>query len=103
MMKRKINEGVRNLDKLENEHRPLGEYFDKLFYLYRGFGHFMQSKHELAIKDYMSAERFVPKDKYTRYNQLIAEGIVNINHQNFQKALEKFDEAQTTISSGCMS
>lgn len=60
----------------------------------------MQNKHELAIADYEMAEKFAPKDKYIKYNQLIAEGIVFVHQEQFQKALAKFDEAQTTISSG---
>lgn len=51
----------------------------------------MQNKHELAIADYEMAEKFAPKDKYIKYNQLIAEGIVFVHHEQFQKALAKFD------------
>lgn len=39
----------------------------------------MQNKHDLAIKDYTEAEKYVPKDKHVTYNQLIAEGIVFVN------------------------
>ncbi len=39
----------------------------------------MQSRHGLAIADYEASERYVPKDKSVRYNQLIAEGIVYIH------------------------
>ena len=77
-MKRKIGEGVENLNSLQQIY-PLGPYFEKLFYLYRGFGLFMQGKHKEAIQDYIAAEKFVPKDKHTSYNQLIAEGIVSVN------------------------
>lgn len=55
MMKRKINEGMDNFYKLIDRYSPLGSYFDKLFYLYRAFGHFMQSRHQLAIEDYQMA------------------------------------------------
>jgi hypothetical protein len=81
-MKRKINEGVKNLDELQ-ERFTLGPYFDKLFYLYRAFGHFMQNKHQLAIEDYKMAEQFIPKDKHITYNQLIAEGIVKATSAEF--------------------
>ena len=47
-MKRKITEGVDNLNLLKLKY-SLGAYFDKLFYLYRGFGLFMQGKHKEAI------------------------------------------------------
>lgn len=39
----------------------------------------MQNKHNLAIADYEMSEKFTPKDKHIKYNQLIAEGIVFIN------------------------
>jgi hypothetical protein len=55
MMKRKINEGVDNFYRLAERHSPIGSYFDKLYYLYRAFGHFMQNKHELAIEDYRTS------------------------------------------------
>lgn len=45
LMKRKINEGVNNLNQLQKKYK-LGPYFDPLFYLYRAFGHFMQNKHQ---------------------------------------------------------
>lgn len=61
----------------------------------------MQNKHDLAISDYETSEKFSPKDKNIKYNQLIAEGIVMIHQEKFEKALEKFDEAQKTISQGC--
>lgn len=61
----------------------------------------MQNKHDLAITDYEKSEKFSPKDKNIKYNQLIAEGIVLIHQEKFEKALEKFDEAQRTISQGC--
>lgn len=44
-MKRKINEGVTNFDKLI-ENYTLGPYFQKMYYLYKAFGHFMQGKHQ---------------------------------------------------------
>lgn len=72
MMKRKINEGVDNFYQLANEYSPIGPYFEKMFYLYRAFGHFMQSKHDLSITDYEISEKFTPKDKHIKYNQLIA-------------------------------
>ena len=53
-MKRKINEGVDNLNRLAEQY-TLGSYFDSLFYLYRAFGHFMQNKHNLSIEDYKMA------------------------------------------------
>ena len=98
-MKRKINEGVDNLNKMAEKH-TLGPYFDKLFYLYRAFGYFMQNQHHLAIQDYLTAEKYSPKDKYIHYNQLIAEGIVKVNEQKYQDALDKFDQAQNVISAG---
>lgn len=42
LMKRKISEGVKNLNELKEKY-ILGQYFDKLFYLYRAFGYFMQN------------------------------------------------------------
>ena len=39
----------------------------------------MQNKHDKAIEDYKTAEKYVPKDKSISYNQLIAEGIVMVN------------------------
>ena len=54
LMKRKINEGVDNLNRLAEQY-TLGSYFDSLFYLYRAFGHFMQNKHNLSIEDYKMA------------------------------------------------
>lgn len=83
MMKRKINEGVENFYQLEEKYSPIGSYFDRLYYLYRAFGHFMQNKHQLAIRDYQTAEKFTPKDRQVRYNQLIAEGIVLVQEENF--------------------
>ena len=96
-MKRKINEGVDNLNEMMKKYE-IGDYFSKLFYLYRAFGYFMQNKHELAIEDYITAEKYTPKDKFISYNQLIAEGVVKVNQKNFQQALEKFDQAQHVIS-----
>ena len=40
----------------------------------------MQSKHAEAIKDYEIAEKYHPKDKYIKYNQLTAEGIVFVKN-----------------------
>lgn len=98
-MKRKIKEGVDNLNRLQSQH-TLGPYFDKLFYLYRAFGHFMQNEHQAAINDYLMAEKYTPKDKHITYNQLIAEGIVKVQQGQFENALEKFDQAQNVISVG---
>lgn len=86
LMKRKINEGVKNLNQLQESYQ-LGPYFDKLFYLFRAFGHFMQNKHQLAIEDYRMAEKFIKKDKHISYNQLIAEGVVRVNEGDFSGAL----------------
>lgn len=87
MMKRKINEGIENFYKLEQLYQPIGPYFEKLYYLYRAYGHFMQNKHAEAIQDYQKAEKFIPKDRYISYNLLIAEGIVMVNNRKFNEAL----------------
>jgi tetratricopeptide (TPR) repeat protein len=60
----------------------------------------MQNRHQLAIEDYLAAEKFTPKDKHVKYNQLIAEGIVAIQQGSFDQALATFDQAQATISVG---
>jgi len=86
-MKRKINEGIENFYKLEQFYHPIGLYFEKLYYLYRAYGHFMQNKHAEAIQDYQKAEKFIPKDKHIIYNKLIAEGIVLVNNKNFNGGL----------------
>ena len=59
----------------------------------------MQNKHAEAIRDYQQAEKYIPKDRYISYNQLIAQGIVLVNNQKFNEALNKFDQAQTVASS----
>lgn len=43
----------------------------------------MQNKHDLAIIDYETSEKFTPKDKNIKYNLLIAEGIVLIHQEKF--------------------
>jgi len=45
-------------------------------------------------------EKYSVKDKHVKYNQLIAEGIVLVEKEGFDQALEKFDQAQNTISFG---
>lgn len=81
-MKRKINEGVANLDTLQQTH-TLSPFFNNLFFLYRAFGHFMQNKHSLSIDDYLQSEKYLKKDKHVSYNQLIAEGIVLVSSDHF--------------------
>lgn len=46
LMKRKINEGIDNFNKLLNNFDQLGAYFEQMYYIYRAFGYFMQGKHQ---------------------------------------------------------
>ena len=66
------------------------DYILKRFYVYRAYGYFMSGRHQLAINDYEEAQKYVSLQRHSRYNLILAEGIVETNNRKYQKAFECF-------------
>lgn len=97
-MKRKIEEGDSNFQKLTSKYPELCPELRNIFFLYRAFAKFCRSQFEESIKDYETAHTFEPLDAYARFNKLLAQGIVEVLKKNYETGIDYFGQAEKVIS-----
>ncbi|KRX04632.1 hypothetical protein PPERSA_04447 [Pseudocohnilembus persalinus] len=100
LMKRKFEEAMENFQILDKKQINLGQFLQPLFHQYRAYGHFCQGNHKSALFDYLAINED-QLDKVSAqncfYNRHLCEGILAIDTNQFEEALELFQKSHKIL------
>lgn len=75
----------------------MDEFMIKLFYLYRAYGYFVSSQHDLSLADYIQAEKYEKKDRHAIFNMYLTQGIIEAKTERWEGANDYYNKAQMLL------